>query len=97
MVSEKTLFFAARFKRIIKGFLAERLGTALQKLLQRFESAGNLTKIAAATTFGLLRRFCFGLPGPCFRGEIRFWLFWQHEQVLKFLDAGLFFCLGQIQ
>jgi hypothetical protein len=24
------------------GFLAERLGTALQKLLQRFESAGNL-------------------------------------------------------
>ncbi len=34
------------------GFVAERLGTALQKLLQRFESARNLLKALAASSVG---------------------------------------------
>lgn len=38
----KNPFLCSPFKTVSKGFLAERLGTALQKLLQRFESAGNL-------------------------------------------------------
>lgn len=37
---KKKSFLCARFWR--NGFLAEWLGTALQKLLQRFESARNL-------------------------------------------------------
>ena len=45
---KKALIFAAhsispyREMTMETGFLAERLGTALQKLLQRFESARNL-------------------------------------------------------
>ena len=39
-----------------QGLMAERLGTALQKLLQRFESASDLTKNALQLS---VRRFYF--------------------------------------
>jgi hypothetical protein len=44
-VSWKNPFLCIRFQQ--QGFLAEWLGTALQKLLQRFESVGNLQKLTA--------------------------------------------------
>jgi hypothetical protein len=40
LLSGEKAFLCTPFQH--DGFLAERLGTALQKLLQRFESAGNL-------------------------------------------------------
>ena len=50
-----------------KGLVAEWLGSALQKLLQRFESARDLTFFPASAGFFLLKGGLLPVLGPIFR------------------------------